>query len=410
MGRSGYDISGSYEGGGSSNPNKQLTQQKKPTSDDPTMPKESKPSKKTGKAPAKPSPPPRSSPGPSSSAGGSGRASQPQPPAKDKGDSRFIQYNSFGSQVNVGRFISKNQPPPLLPPPGAIGKAAKGKEKKSHRFSPFARPPNPKEPTFSVAPPPPPPPPALPPMSLLPSTSKAGDLWESAKKLSISGGPSAPPQPPRGAARAPPPPKPVEALSSVPRHLGGSIPAAQAVQQYLAQQPSHRAVQSQQQQRGREPPTSVPRNRWAFRSRPEDQQPLQPSSSCVAVPVPAASDLGPQGPGTHHVVRVRDEAAGTAASQMPIHSFDWVCCFCHRNNNEMQHPLQCTNPACLHVRVRDNRPPPERGTRTTSTMTYRHQARTPGVEVCPDCTDVAYTFVVGRREAVPVPNLLGAPR
>ena len=185
MGRSGYDISGFYEGGGSSNPNKQLTQQKKPTSDDPTMPKESKPSKKTGKAPAKPSPPPRSSPGPSSSAGGSGRASQPQPPAKDKGDSRFIQYNSFGSQVNVGRFISKNQPPPLLPPPGAIGKAAKGKEKKSHRFSPFARPPNPKETTFSVASPPPPPPPALPPMSFLPSTSKAGDLWESAKKLSI---------------------------------------------------------------------------------------------------------------------------------------------------------------------------------------------------------------------------------
>ncbi|KAK1777685.1 hypothetical protein QBC45DRAFT_416197 [Copromyces sp. CBS 386.78] len=255
MGRSGY-MSGFYKGGDSVNLKKQLTQQKPSTSNDPTMPKTpAKPSKKSGKAPAKPSPPPRSSPGPSSS--GRGRASQPPPST-----SKFTwKQPSVAGSSGPRPAVQNNKPPP--PPP-----AAKGKEKESHRFNPFAR--------------------------------------------------------------------PVGPLSSVPRHLGGSIPAAQAVQQYLAQQ------DPVQQQQRREPPTSVPRNRWEFGSRPEDQQPLQPSSFRIAAP---ASDLGPQGPSTHHVVQVRDEAPGITVPRMPIHSFDWVCCFCHRNNNEATHPLQCTNPA-----------------------------------------------------------------
>lgn len=204
MGRSGYDISGFYKGGSSSNPREKLTHQK-PTSDSPTMPKDNKSSKKAGKAPAKPSPPPRSSPGPSSSASGSGSARV--------------------SQSFMSHFSSKNQPPPP-PSPSAGGKAAKGKEKESHRFNPFAR----------------------------PSTS----------------GPSNPPPAPAPRPQLPAPPPgaaPVQALSAVPRYLGGSIPARQAGMQYLAGLPSHKAVPpSPQQLRASEPPTSVPRNRWQFSS------------------------------------------------------------------------------------------------------------------------------------------------
>lgn len=107
---------------------------------------------------------------------------------------------------------------------------------------------------------------------------------------------------------------------------------------------------------------------------------------------------------THHPIAIAHLIpVANPLGPEPLTAFDWQCCFCYRNNNEAQHPFQCTNPACLHVRVRDNRPSPaERGTRTTSMgMIYSSRlTRTNGVEVCPDCTDVAYTFVDGRGEGV----------
>ncbi|KAK3348139.1 hypothetical protein B0H65DRAFT_462512 [Neurospora tetraspora] len=312
-------------------------------------------------------------------------------------------------------------------PPPATGKG-------SHRFNPFARP-NPKPDNssgtrsgnnpFSSAGPPPPPTfnrpsvPSTPPRSVLPPTTGPGDLWESARNLSLA--PSTPPRPvqPSPAVAAP---GPVAPLTSIPRHLGGSVRAPQPVQQALVQQP----------------PTSVPRNLWEFRTRPVQQQspvqqPPQPSGSSstspprgreVAAPGPStpaptpaparavvgdpASDLGPHGFSLYRVVRVRSPSPGTA-SRFPTHTFDWVCCFCHRNNNEAQHPKQCTNPTCLHVRVIDTREGADQGRRTTRGLIDGRNTGTAGVEVCPDCSYIAYTWVDGRRQPVPIQNPLGMP-
>lgn len=233
-------------------------------------------------------------------------------------------------------------------------------------------------------------------------------------------------------------------LSALPCHLGDSPRAPPPV--HVQQQQAPLMMQM------RQPPTSVPRNRWEFRStqRPVEQQ-SRHSGSCAksstsssslgtggrgqevaagptpvqqqqrspprgresASPAPvtgiAATDLGPLGFSLQRIVRVRNPSPGTA-SRLPSFSYDWVCCFCHRNNNESQHPLHCTNPACLHVRVVDNRKGKEKGRPIADQLIYRpFEPKVPGVEVCPDCSYVTYQWLDGGRVPEPVQNPLGMP-
>ncbi|KAK3391654.1 hypothetical protein B0T20DRAFT_397110 [Sordaria brevicollis] len=310
------------------------------------------------------------------------KGNSPGPARPPPSASSTRSQSSVSSSPRLGVKVTPPIPPPnpvTVQRTTATVERTHATAKKSHRFNPLGRPNSNSSAQHPSHPPPP--------MANRPSASSTPP-----QQL------PPPPAPEPGSFWNPFPRPPIRPLSALPRHLGGSPPAPPPphVQQQLAALTMHT----------RTPPTSVPRNRWEFRStpRPADQQSphtgsFAKSSSTgtsslglrggggphfaapASAPRPSGNSSTPRGraastPGPssgtsttrQHTIPVRNPSPGTA-SRLPSYSYDW-----------------CTNPACLHVRVVDTRKGKEKGKPMTGEVRYRPVGpKVKGVEVCPDC-------------------------